>query len=160
MAEDVSETQEEKLTQKEILFKEIDLIQGAIERMSRNSIEIKKWTVGLLAVLATLLKTSNGLITRGTTVLFVAIIVIFWYLNAYFLWLERRYRYKYDWVIKNRYQDGPDAEHYLFDMSPHNPHMILREDIDKFKQCKCSVMFSSSLWPLYVGLIAVCIFAF
>lgn len=38
------------------ILKEIDLVQSCINRMAANSFDIKKWSVGIIAILAGLLK--------------------------------------------------------------------------------------------------------
>ena len=35
---------------KDIIHKELDLIQGVITRMASNSFEVKKWLIGILSV--------------------------------------------------------------------------------------------------------------
>ena len=64
-------------------------------------------------------------------------LLVFWFLDAYFLWLERLYRKLYDWVIKNRLQ----TDEHLFDMN-----------VDRFKyheQSKLRIMFSITLGWFY-----------
>lgn len=84
------------LLDKEFFLKEIDLIQNIINRMANNSFLIKGWTITLVVVSMLL----------GTNPLhkFLSLIplVTFWYLDAYFLQLERQYRELYNWVINNR----------------------------------------------------------
>jgi len=90
------------------LLKEIDIVQDVINRMAHNSFLIKGWTVTL--VVATLL-----LKGRDIQVLLAYIpLVVFWFLDAYFLWQERMYRKLYEWVIQNRLK----TDEYLFDMNP------------------------------------------
>ena len=116
---------------KEFMIKEIEIIQDIIKRMAFNSFMVKGWTVTLVAV---------TLLLRGTKhqvlIAFIPLLV-FWFLDAYFLWLERLYRRHYNWVIKNRLQ----TDEYLFDMS-----------IDRFKydeQSKLRIMFSITLGWFY-----------
>ena len=120
---------------KEFMLKEIEIIQEIIKRMAFNSFMIKGWTITLVAV---------TLLLRGTKyqvlVAFIPILV-FWFLDAYFLWQERLYRRLYDWVIKNRLNTG---EH-LFDL---NAYRFRNEE-----QSKLRIMFSITLVWFYGSLL-------
>jgi hypothetical protein len=92
---------------KEYMLKEIDIIQDIIKRMAFNSFMIKGWAITLVVV---------SLLLKGTEkyqvwIAFIPLLV-FWFLDAYFLRQERMYRILYDWVINNRLK----TEEYLFDM--------------------------------------------
>jgi len=92
---------------KEYMLKEIDIIQDIIKRMAFNSFMIKGWAITLVVV---------TLLLKGTdkSQIWIAFIplVVFWFLDAYFLRQERMYRTLYDWVINNRLK----TEEHLFDM--------------------------------------------
>ena len=92
---------------KEYMLKEINIIQDIIKRMAFNSFMIKGWTITLVVV---------TLLLKGTEKYQVCIafipLLVFWFLDAYFLRQERMYRILYDWVINNRLK----TEEYLFDM--------------------------------------------
>ena len=97
----------EKEELKEYLFKEIDLVQDIIRRMAYNSFIIKGWAITLVVV---------ALLLRGSKFqVFIAFVplLVFWFLDAYFLWQERMYRKLYEWLIKNRLQN----DEYLLDMN-------------------------------------------
>ena len=93
---------------KEYMLKEIDIIQDIIKRMAFNSFMIKGWAITLVVV---------TLLLKGTEKYQVWIafipLVVFWFLDAYFLRQERMYRKLYKWVINNRLK----TEEYLFDMN-------------------------------------------
>jgi hypothetical protein len=121
-------TQEEL---KEFMFKEIEIIQEIIKRMAFNSFMIKGWTVTLVAI-TLLLKGSKFQVL----IAFIPLIV-FWFLDAYFLWQERLYRRLYNWVIQNRIQ----TDECLFDMNAY-----------RFKdqeQSRLRIMFSLTLGWFY-----------
>jgi len=81
---------------KAILFKEIDLIQDVIKRMATTSFIIKGWTVTMISLIF-------AAKSDVQTTHFVLIpILLFWFLDAYFLQHERLYRRLYNWVIENR----------------------------------------------------------
>lgn len=94
---------------KEFMLKEIEIIQDIIKRMALNSFLIKGWAITL--VVATLL-------LKGSKYqIFIAFIplIVFWFLDAYFVRLERLYRRLYTWVTENRLKTAD----YLFDMKPY-----------------------------------------
>ena len=123
---------------KEYMFKEIEIIQDIIKRMAFNSFIIKGWAITLV-VITLLLKGIENQIWLA----FIPLIV-FWFLDAYFLWQERLYRKLYDWVVNNRLK----TDEYLFDMNAY-----------RFKdkvQSKLRIMFSITLGWFY-GSIAILI---
>lgn len=97
----------ENENRKDFMLKEIEVVQGIIRRMASNSFMIKGW--GLTLIVVTLL-------LKGTKyqvwITFIPLLV-FWYLDAYFLRQERLYRKLYEWIIKNRLK----TDKYLFDMN-------------------------------------------
>ncbi|MBC8181391.1 hypothetical protein H8E88_09720 [candidate division KSB1 bacterium] len=123
---------------KEYLLKEIEVIQGIINRMAFNSFLIKGWTITLVVV-ALLLKGAK----YQVWIAFIPLLV-FWFLDAYFLWQERMYRKLYDWVITNRLK----SEEYLFNMNAYR----FKDEV----QAKIKIMFSITLGWFY-GSIAVLI---
>ena len=131
----------------EILHKEIDLIQGVINRMANNSFLLKGWIISLIAVILALTKDT---IVATQLSYFNAIlllpVVVFWYLDAFFLHKERCYQKLYDWVIANRSK----TQDYLYNL---NYTRFEREVNSVFR-----IMFSKTLWPFY-GLIVVVLIA-
>jgi len=139
----------------QVLYKEIDLVQSCINRMASNSFEIKKWTLGIIAVLAGLIKQDCTTQNARISLLFLMVIFIFWGLDAFFLKTERLYRKKYAWIIKERLNKNRD---FLFDLNPYEKKMML--DSEKDIPCILSVMFSKTLWPFYLGLAFFVLLAF
>ena len=129
---------EDKESLKEYMLKEIEIIQDIIKRMAFNSFMIKGWAITLVVI---------TLLLKGTEyqvwIAFIPLLV-FWFLDAYFLWQERLYRKLYEWVINNRLK----TEEYLFDMNAY-----------RFKdkvQSRVRIMFSITLGWFY-GSIAILI---
>jgi hypothetical protein len=129
---------EDKETLRQYMLKEIDIIQDIIKRMAFNSFMIKGWAITL--VIATLLLKG----TKHQVVIAFIPLIVFWFLDAYFLWQERMYRKLYDWVITNRLK----TDQYLFDM---NAYRFERE-----VQSKLRIMCSITLGWFY-GSIAILI---
>lgn len=121
------------------MLKEIDIIQGIIGRMSTNSFYIKGWTVTLVSV---------ALLINGDDFhAFISFIplIMFWFLDAYFLWQERLYRKLYDWIITNRME----TDEFLFNMNAYR----FRNEVDS----KLKIMFSITLIAFYFTILALII---
>jgi len=129
---------EDKESLKEYMLKEVDIIQDIIKRMGFNSFMIKGWAITLVVV-TLLLKWTD----YQVGIAFIPLLV-FWFLDAYFLGQERMYRKLYEWVINNRLK----TNEYLFDMNAY-----------RFKdkvQSRFRIMFSITLGWFY-GSIAILI---
>ena len=142
-----------------ILYKEIDLIQSCINRMAQNSFMIKGWLIALLAVILALLPEKFDL--NILCIVSLVLIVCLWYLDAFFLKMERLYRWKYNWVIKNRLSSDEISNKFVFDLNPHNSKMWLKEindDGQSITQSKeptlLRIMFTKTLIILY-GVLAL-----
>ena len=99
---------------KETLHKEIDLIQGVIKRMAQNSFLLKGWAITI--IVAVLALTKETLITNNITyfsMILLIPLIVFWYLDAFFLHKERCYIKLYDWVIINR----PKTEDFQYSLN-------------------------------------------
>jgi hypothetical protein len=128
--------------QKERFFvEELKIIQDIIKRMAFDSFMIKGWAITLVII--------TLLLKGGSFQVFISFIplLVFWYLDAYFLWQERMYRKLYNWVVENRLK----TEDFLFNMNAY-----------RFKdkvQGKLRIMFSLTLGWFY-GSIAVLILVY
>lgn len=131
------------MSKEEILHKEIDLIQSCITRMANNSFIIKGWLISLVVVVLALVgeKVSLDLLC------FILIVPIFsfWYLDAFFLQTEKKYRLMYEWVIEKRLE----SDKHLYDLNP--------KRFDKKIDSILKVMFSKTLWVFYFipGLVVI-----
>jgi hypothetical protein len=74
----------------------IGTIQHITNRMAINSVIIKGWTVAVLGVLLLL----NG--TRFQALIAVFALLVFWYLDAYFLRQKKTYRALYNEIVENK----------------------------------------------------------
>jgi hypothetical protein len=101
------------MTDKDSLHKEIDLIQGIINRMANNTFLLKGWLVSLIAIIIALIKDSI-IIAESVYfgIMLLLIVVAFWYLDAFFLHKEKCFRKMYDWVIENR----KNTDEYLYNL--------------------------------------------
>ena len=133
-----------------VLEKEIDLIQGCINRMAHNSFVVKEWLITLVTVILALLPEKINISLLCYVIIIVTI--AFWYLDGFFLKTEKLYRWKYEWVIHNRKDNGK----YKYDLNPHNSKMWQNSkgENNLKEPCILKVMFTKTLIPLY-GLILV-----
>ncbi|MDC7286380.1 hypothetical protein NXH76_01060 [Blautia schinkii] len=83
-------------------IKLLEMIQNVVARMTSNSFVLKGWAVTLVAGIF-------ALSTKEADKMFILIayvpIILFWFLDSYYLQLERKYRKLYDDTIKK-----PDNE--------------------------------------------------
>lgn len=73
----------DKNEKKEIMYKEIDLIQNCITRMAQNSFMVKGWLISLVAVVFALLPEKFDIYIL--CVVGCVIVLVFWYLDAFSL---------------------------------------------------------------------------
>jgi hypothetical protein len=115
---------------KYFMIKELEMIQGIINRIEKIPLLIKTWIIVL--VVALLLKGNK----YQAFITFIPILV-FWFLDAYFLRIGRLYRRLYDWVKDNRLK----TEDFLFDL---NYKRFAKEE-----QSILRIMFSITLSLFY-----------
>ena len=93
-------------------LKHLEFIQNVITRMNTNSFQIKGWTVTLVsAFLAIFASTKNDYFVLAA----MFPLVVFWFLDAYYLMQERKFRRLYDDVAGISEQPKPIK---LFTMCP------------------------------------------
>jgi len=117
-------------------LKHLDYIHNTINRMSTNSFIIKGWTISIVSVL--FIFTDNDMNKKLIVVTLLSILV-FWYLNGFFLQQERKFRALYD-KIRNLPEKEID-----FSMST-----------KEFKGGRYSLIcgiFGRTIWPLYLTII-------
>lgn len=123
-------------------IKHLEFIQSTITRMNQNSFQIKGWMITIVSALLALYARSEKKLY-----IFIAIVpaIVFWFLDAYYLQQERRFRGVYNDVA---------------DLSTENNRVNVREfemPIQKYKGGKYSyfrVLFSKTIFPLY-GIVIV-----
>lgn len=111
----------------------IDIIESTITRMSENSKQMKEWCVVLVSGLISVYFTTQ---IFWLVVVAVFATVLFGYLDAFYLMLERRYRYLYNDVnhIENRYKLSKKCK---------------ISDCLKRKKCKKKIFLGHRYVPLY-----------
>ncbi len=116
--------------------KHLEFIQTSISRMSGNLFLLKGWSVTLIAALF-------ALAAKDTNKAYIVVayfpLFIFWFLDGYFLSMERRFRSLYEHVRQLKEEDidfSMSTEPYKSD--PRNRWL--------------STLFSRTLFPYYITL--------
>lgn len=137
-------TKMDKTVKIEEFHKEIDLIQSCINRMAQNSFLIKGWTVTLFAVILALLPEKLEQPNRILLgVVMLAISIMFWYLDSFFLATEKNYRAIYNWILRER-PKGNRQLLYELDFKAYEPIKKLP------RTSKREAAFSSTLLIFYI----------
>ncbi len=123
-------------------LKHLELIQGVINRLATNSFQLKGWAVVLVAAILVILAREGRL---DAACIALAPVLVFWGLDGYFLWQERRYRALYCHV---RRLDGCKID---FSM---NTKAFPAARTSKW----LSALISVTLLPFYGGLLLVAFF--
>ena len=114
-------------------------IQDVITRMNSNSFSLKGLMITIVAALVAFTVNDDN---RETAVFYLAIalllVLLFWFLDAYYLKMEKQYRMLYDDAVKDK------AELY-------------KMKADGYYVCYFEVLFSKTMWPLYLTIAAVLI---
>ncbi|WP_299590182.1 hypothetical protein [Mucilaginibacter sp.] len=146
------------MADKEIVPKELDLIQDVIKRMATNSFQVKTWMMSIVTAILAFKNTevfSAGLTKdhHGVYICLVLLmpIICFWYLDGFFLRTEKLYRELYKWVIANR----PKTDRYLYDLNTLKRENFVdtsQPDIDCQADAKTvwDAMKTKTLLPFYL----------
>lgn len=116
----------------EVLHKEIDIIQSVITRTANNSFLLKGWLITLISVILAFSK--DSIVINNITFLSLVLclpVLIFWYMDAYFLHKEKCYRKLYDWVIENREKTNEylySLDYTLFQNKVERPRILMRSE--------------------------------
>lgn len=122
-------------------IKHLEMIQGVINRMASNSFALKGWAVTLVAGIFVL----AGKDTDKLYFLVAYIpVVVFWWLDAYYLLQERLYRSLYE-KVRNTSEDDID-----FSLK------ATSKEFDSKNNCFCNCLFSKTIFGFYCPLAVVC----
>ena len=122
-------------------MKHLELIQGVINRMASNSFMLKGWAVTLVAGIFVLA-------SKDTDKLYFLVayipVIVFWWLDAYYLLQERLYRSLYEKV------QNSDENSINFSLK------ATTAEFDSKHNCFCSCLFSKTEIGFYLPLALVC----
>ncbi len=111
----------------------LTFVQGVINRMAANSFLVKGWTIALVAAL---LAIAAEKVTFAYLLVVLVPVLLFWWLDTYYLIQEKLYRELY----KDVAQKDPGSINFNMDVS------IFKGQIDS----TLKVARSSSIWPFYL----------
>ena len=115
-------------------LKHLEFIQNIVTRMASNSFLLKGWMITIVSALIAVSVDKENICYLGIAYF---PILIFWFLDAYFLKQERLFRHLYNEVRKK------DDDEIDFGMPIKNE-----------KENYCEVLFSITLSLFYIGSIA------
>lgn len=123
------------------ILKHIDMYQGIINRMAANSLECKKWAIGLVSAILVLVAEKG--VTQAAA-LTVVPAVLFWFLDAYYLALEKQFRAAYGTFIKNLHSGA---------LQPSELYKV--HTTGKLPQTFLDSLLSWAVWPFYLGMLGL-----
>lgn len=133
---------------KEDVRQHLNMHQDIINRMAANSSNCKTWVITLLAALTALQASMEKIMLYGWFV--IVIVAMFWYLDAFYLMLERIHRAKEKKFVEILSDDDWEGkiEEYIYHFSTET------------EECKFCLMFKALFTPscciFYVVLIFLC----
>ena len=114
----------------------LGFIQGTINRMAGNSFLCKGWAITLFSALLAFLFSAESPCAFRVLGIITAVIVVFWWLDSWYLRMERLFRRLYDQVRVEEEEEDP----YSMSLSP----------FMDLEPCVLRLMFSCGMWPVYV----------
>lgn len=122
-------------------IKHLEMVQGVIKRMAGNSFALKGWAVTLVAGIFVLAG-------KDTNKLYFLIsyipVIVFWFLDAYYLLEERLYRSLYEKVRKT------DEKNIDFSLK------VTTAEFGNDKNCYLNCLTSKTVMWFYLPLALVC----
>ncbi|HIB3373469.1 hypothetical protein [Pseudomonas aeruginosa] len=116
----------------------LTFVQGVISRMAANSFLVKGWTIALVAAL---LAIGADKLTFSYLIIVLVPVILFWWLDAFYLHQETLYRKLYEIVASKEDRDID------FDMNA----LGLKNQIKSFKE----IAVSKSISPFYLVIIGL-----
>ena len=120
-------------------IKYLEMIQAVVNRMAQNSFALKGWAVTLVTGLS-----AFSAVDKNKWLILVALIpiILFWFLDSYYLQQERKYRALYNKAVADK------SEKDLFNLKPPKAN---KADKTLFRQS----LFSPTEAGMYIPFLAV-----
>ena len=115
----------------------LNMIQQIITRMGNNSFSLKGWSVGIMIAIYAF----AGKNEHKAVIVTLIPLIVFWFLDTYYLMLERKFRELYNEI---RLKKENDID---FDMNFNNIKINMK-DIKKYGFV--NVFFSKTILPIYL----------
>ena len=95
----------------------LNILQGIINRMAGNSAQCKTWCTTLVSAIL-ILSYNKDVVAMSDKILYMTFlpVIIFYFLDAYYLSMEREYVKKYNRFTK-KLREGKNVNHMLYDAS-------------------------------------------
>lgn len=92
----------------------LEMVQGVVSRLAQNSLTLKELSVGIVSAIFAL-TASKEVVSRDLCFIAFLPALTFWWLDAYFLCQERRFRRLFN-AVRAKEEDAID---FSMDTSPH-----------------------------------------
>ena len=80
-------------------IKHLEMIQGIITRMNQNSFMLKGWMITIVSALLAIYADKGNI---GYLIVSIFPILVFWFLDAYYLQQERKFRGIYSDIVEGK----------------------------------------------------------
>jgi hypothetical protein len=81
----------------------LTFVQNTITRLANNSSQIKTWAISIIGALFTAFCALESRIeTNILIMLSIGLLLAFYFLDVYYLWMEKEYRELYNKIINNK----------------------------------------------------------
>lgn len=123
------------------VLKHVDLYQALINRMAANSAACKQWAVTLVSAILVLV-VDEGIVKAAALAAIPAI--LFWFLDAYYLALEKQFCAAYSGFLDRLHGQTLSANE------------LYRVQVDgKLPATFLVALLSWSVWPFYLGMLGL-----
>lgn len=133
----------------------LQMMQENITRMASNSANAKTWMVTIVAAFLAIGCQIEDL--EYWLLLAIVPIIVFWYIDAFYLQLERQIRNREQLFVnfmRGKSDEGLRIEDMLFDFRPLPKDE--KDDTLRYVETGCQI-WNKSVWPLYVSMIVIVI---
>lgn len=135
----------------ERLIAYLGMIQGVITRMANNAFLIKGWSVGLTTAMLAL---ASGTKNEIFCLISALPVLLFWWLDAFFFYQEKKYRDIYDYAKSKNL-----TEENLFSLDP-NMLIDRKKEKDSKLSVRWQVMKENAVYPIYAIQLMILIVAY
>ena len=113
------------------------MIQGVIDRMGKNSFSLKEWSIGIMIAIFAF----AGENEHKAVIITLIPLIVFWFSDAYYLMLERKFRALYD-DVRLKEENNID-----FNMD-FNGIKLNMKDVKRYSFL--NILLSKAIMPFYV----------
>jgi hypothetical protein len=136
----------------DVMGKQLDRYQAVIARLADNQVQVKTWCVTALGALAAV-SVSSG--ERGLLVIGVAVLFTFFFLDAYYLSLERHFRAESRRSVDKLLSTATPCD-WTSGLTMEGPGRGQRQAWQAVRMCGGSL----AITPFYLGLMVMLVIGF